>query len=77
MVVMVGVAVSWRAFAFLEKMVTGSWWGDGSNMIQDIRSQRERGGRVIKGFVSRSDLISRGDSRRAVSTVLIVGLLLE
>ena len=55
---------------FLEGMAMGSRWGDGSSTTQDIRLQRERSGRVVKELAGRTDLISRGDSRGAVSTKL-------
>ena len=51
--------------------------GDNLDAIESILTVNGRSGRVVKGLTGRADLISRGDSRGATSTVLIVSLLLR
>ena len=51
--------------------------GDNLDAIEAILTVNGRGGRVVEGLAGRADLISRGDSRGATSTVLIASLLLR
>ena len=49
--------------------------GDNLDAVQAILAANGRSGSVVEGLVGRSDLISRGDSRGAALTMLIVSLL--
>ena len=49
--------------------------GDNLDAARASLAANGRSGSVVEGLVGRSDLISRGDSRGAASTVLIVSLL--
>ena len=48
--------------------------GDNLDVVQAILAVNGRSGSIIEGLVSRSNLISRGDSRGAALTMLIVSL---
>ena len=51
--------------------------GDNLDVIEAILAVNGRSGRVVEGLAGRVNLISRGGSRRATSTALIVSLLLR